>query len=145
MDVDEYMFPVENPRAIRFLPGLLRNRSIIRMPWYLMSTHGHETRKSGLIIERFTNGIMNMHVKTFVKTSLISDWRNSHYPVFISENMSFYGHPFVYAWEMNFSIPCPKPKVSPIFLKHFQGLSWQEYMELRGSRNITSAGEVNPW
>ena len=145
IDADEYIFPVDDPKIVRFLPGLLQNQTIIRMPWYLMSTHGIEARNSGLIIERFTEGVMNHHIKTFVKTVLISDWKNSHYPVFSDKQMDFAAHPFVYEWEMNMSVPCPKPKVSPFFIKLFQGLSWQEYMELRGSRNRTSANEVNPW
>jgi hypothetical protein len=145
IDVDEYIFPLENPREVKFLPDLLRHHDLVRMPWYLMSSHGHEVREPGLIVERFTEGVMNQHIKTFAKSSLISDWRSSHYPMFIDRKLRFAQHPFVYDWEMNMSLPCPKPMASPLILKHFQSLSWEEYMELRGSRNVTSDNKPNMW
>ena len=145
IDADEYIFPVVEPKSVRFLPLMLTNQSLIRMPWFIMSTHGKEVRTSGLIIERFTTGLINQHIKTFARTSIISDWRKSHYPVFKIKEMKFGEHPFAYKWEMNMSVPCPLPRHSPIYLRHFQGLSWEEYLETRGSRNRTSANEDNPW
>lgn len=139
IDPDEYIFPVDDPKEVSFLPGLLRDQTLIRMPWYLMSTHGREQRTSGLIIERFKTGMMNNRIKTFVKTSLISYWQNSHYPIFRHVNMTFGEHPFVHDWEMDMNQACPRPKVSPIYLRHFQGLSWQEFVERRVARNRTAA------
>jgi len=145
-DPDEYIFPTNDTETIRFLPSLLEGKEApIRMPWYLMSTHGHEKRTAGLIIDRFTTGRINKHIKTFVKTNWVVKWNNSHHPFFYDPEFRYAESPFVHSWEVNFSQQCPLPQHSPLYIRHFSCMSWEEYMLFRGARNLTSGNHINVW
>jgi hypothetical protein len=151
VDVDEYMFPTVDTVAVRFLPEVLRNAEpIIRMPWYVVSNSGIESRQKGLIIENFLGGIFNPHIKTLARSATLNDWAFFHFPVFkdivVSNGMNaseFAGSAFTMKWELNTSQACPIP-TSPIYLKHFMTLSWEDYQVLR-MRNRTSGNSINPW
>jgi hypothetical protein len=151
IDVDEYIFPTVDTSQVRFLPELLRTAEpVIRMPWYVVSNNGTEKLRKGLIIENFVGGVFNSHVKTFARSITLSNWAFFHYPVFQDRLMSngrnaseFANSPFTMAWELDTSVDCPVP-TSPLYLKHFMTLSWEDYQVLR-TRNRTSGNSPNPW
>lgn len=146
IDPDEFLFPLVDTDTIKFLPPLLvHQEKPLRMPWFLMSSHGYENKTGGLLINRFTQGVMNNHIKSLVKSSWVSSWKKSHFPFFKNESWRYAQEPFANEWEMNMDVSCPIPKNSSIYVRHFLAMSWEEYMRFRGSRNLTSDNENNPW
>lgn len=154
IDVDEYMFPVKDSHYDKSISQILKEYSepIVRMPWFVMSSHGYENIPKGLIIENYYKGqYITHHVKTIALTSTIENWRISLYPKFkkniISQNkyVSEFGNsPKLYDWELNQTELCPIP-TSMIYLRHFAGLSYEDFMKGRGSIQKTSNNDTNIW
>ena len=153
-DVDEYITTTSNHHWDKHsLYSFLENNSyhgFYRLPWWIMSSGMLEERPQGLIIENYHHGKLAMdHIKTLSKTSLISNWGFSLYPFAYEPNVSedvvnYLTTPHLHEEEFIKNESCTYP-TSSLYLRHYMGLSFEEYMYGRGSYKITSNGWVNPW
>lgn len=100
IDADEYMVPTNSQESVQLfergtshaahklrlpLKQLIhtlnkQSQPILRMPWYIMSTHGLEMRPSGFITTAYTNGQYAQIRKTLVKSEYVNHWIDSHAP-----------------------------------------------------------------
>lgn len=82
IDVDEYLTLQEDLYS-GTLHSLLDQSilPVIRMPWVVMGSDGHETAPPGLLIEgSVTASAPGPWIKTLVKSNIIVDWAYSHWP-----------------------------------------------------------------
>jgi hypothetical protein len=175
MDVDEYLTLQEDLYS-GTLHSLLDESilPVIRMPWVLMGSDGHETAPPGLVIEGFANaGPTGPMIKTLVKSNIIVDWEFSHWPVISSpsermpppsqaeldflNSTKYAGSDYpLEAWMTQLWV-CPEEKrtvdvdgqqcswpVGALFMKHYKWLSWQQFMEYRGKRATDAEGNPEP-
>ena len=89
IDIDEYIFPVESINekiTHNFIRYKLMNSTAaqIRMPYFVLCSHGLKTRPHGLIIDNYWNGYWYPAIKTMAKTNLVKTWGSPHYPVLLS-------------------------------------------------------------
>ena len=56
-------------------------QALVRMPWYVMSTQGYESRPPGLLLQAYTHGQYAMVRKTLVKSRHVALWHDSHTPL----------------------------------------------------------------
>ena len=96
IDADEYMVPSNAQQIASFSKNTARTRRpplkqvidalnqqsqpVVRMPWYILSTHGHETRPYGFITNAYTSGQYAPIRKTLVKSQYVAHWIDSHVP-----------------------------------------------------------------
>lgn len=166
IDVDEYISPVKNNiKYNKFIKSILSSHStpIYRMPWYVMSTNGLETRPvNTFIIDAFKNGQFKIPwngnriiIKTFIQSVLTADWNSSHVPKLRKDIKHGLFNHFSYQKKSNsiyarpnemtvISSNCLQP-TSPLYIRHFMGLSWNDYVIIRQSRMLDSDGNLNPW
>ena len=156
IDADEYVFPTNfgnaNKSVLHFLSHFLNEASdyvdAIRMSAYTMSSNGLEKRPKGLVIDNYVKGFFNPsngHVKTLIKSDRVAEWRFSHHPTKLTTPSLGDSILRVHLSpeEMILSGNCSTPS-SPFFLKHFQALSFEDYLMDRGSRTKNSDGQDNP-
>ena len=131
----------------------------------MLSTHGLERRSRRLIMDSYTYGEFNMHIKTLIFAQMVVDWGFSHHPRQLIEPLldivignetvnfdNFIRSHFARDFEMivlkkrenESDMDCLIPQ-GPLFLRHFNMLSWNDFVSLRGSRAINSDGTLNHW
>ena len=182
-DVDEYITPTtafitKNQSSLpRGIHGMncsfnikdvmfgMESSPVYRLPWYLMSTHGLKHRPSGLIVDSYTYGQFNPHIKTLIQSNLVVEWGFSHHPrqlvqpignIIIGNESLYLDHyvrdPFVHKADMivlrkkdNISSTDCQIPTGPLYLRHFNLLAWDDFVSIRGSRRVNSDGKPNFW
>ena len=166
IDVDEYIFPstdleyetINQKYSEPFIKALLKNHvthPIVRMPWYIMSSHGFERRPNGLVTNNFYEGIFQntIKMKTLIRSSYVVSWTDSHHPLKFSwfspkiggKTLREYNRPFlVQPHEMTYRNDCLVPR-SPLLVRHYRSLSWEDFRAIRMNRTHTSFGGRNLW
>lgn len=154
IDPDEYMVSIDNAENDLHQTIVNSQLPIIRMSWDVMSTHGHESHQTGLLLDIYQDGKLGRNLKTLIQSKYVAAWTDSHHPFkfnWFSPNVGGmplrdYSRPFfIQDYELkNDSSGCEVPKAG-IILKHFQGLSWEDYQQIRASRKYDSAGLPNAW
>ena len=166
IDADEYIFPSTDgdyERAIQkqpdsFLKSVLNEfivYPIVRMPWYIMSSHGYERRPHGLIAAKYIEGMFQklLKMKTIIRSRYVVSWTDSHHPLKFGwfspsiegKPLREYNRPFlVQPNEMTLKKECLVPK-SPLVIRHYRALSWEDFRSIRLNRTHTSFGGTNVW
>jgi hypothetical protein len=153
-------------RRYEFVTGIPIN-PLIRMPWFQVGTQGREKRVTDkLIIDAYIDGDFATVKKTFAQTKYLMTWGNSHHPEkfeFFSPHIDGkplreYSRPFyIQPHEMgsksksksksksaSSSFNCTFPK-SPLFVRHYQGLSFEDFKIIRIPRPVDTEGSPNPF
>ena len=166
IDADEYIFPstdAEYERIMKrkpdsFLKAVLSTfivNPILRMPWYIMSSHGYERRPHGLITARYIDGMFQklLKMKTIIRSRYVVSWTDSHHPLKFGwfspsvegKPLRDYNRPFlVQPNEMTYKNECSVPR-SPLVIRHYRALSWEDFRSIRLNRTHTSFGGTNVW
>jgi hypothetical protein len=138
-------------------------KPLVRMPWFQVGTQGREKRVTDkLIIDAYIDGDFATVKKTFAQTKYLKTWGNSHHPEkfdFFSPHIDGkplreYSRPFyIQPHEMeskskskstSSSFNCTVPK-SPLFVRHYQGLSYEDFNIIRVPRPVDTEGSPNPF
>eukprot|EP00002_Diphylleia_rotans_P026613 TRINITY_DN5314_c0_g1_i1.p1 TRINITY_DN5314_c0_g1~~TRINITY_DN5314_c0_g1_i1.p1 ORF type:complete len:331 (+),score=10.62 TRINITY_DN5314_c0_g1_i1:82-1074(+) len=148
IDIDEYITTQDSTRSLKEILELqLDKGGYIKMPWWIIGSHGIEKKFPGLWIETFRVGCLhsNLH-KTIAYVKNIKDWGNSHYPVFKNRVTHNIVSQLSYREEdvlrINESVAIP---ATGVYVKHYLYLSWEEYQAQRAAYNMTSMGTHNIW
>eukprot|EP01039_Chlorochromonas_danica_P005626 gene5626-6200_t len=161
IDMDEYITFVNENVEVTFSERLKQaNTSIIRMPWFVMGSEGHEKRPKGVTIESFIHGAMDQHhhCKTIARSEEVDEWPFQHVPrvkrpheMMLGMNMTrkeYFHSPRLHKDEVTVgkdtangnAIIVPR---SDIYLKHFIFLSWEQYKQQRGAYKKIASGVSN--
>lgn len=137
-------------------------KPIIRLPWYAMSSHGYEKRPQKLLVDAYLMGKFhpqkNPIIKTMMKTKYVIKWNFSHYPTIFEPSAPNINHGPLRKYatrqtlashemvmqKLRNNVTCLVPR-SPIFLKHFITLSWEDFYQGRGNLTFDSDGNKNMW
>mmetsp|Transcript_5459 Transcript_5459/g.5622 ORF Transcript_5459/g.5622 Transcript_5459/m.5622 type:complete len:486 (-) Transcript_5459:298-1755(-) len=154
MDIDEFIFPTNTPFKIDFLPDILassESQGLLRMLSYNIGSHGLEKRSEDCIISTYYYGMLDVHIKTMALTEVVLDWGFTHHPVLFKQSFIesknniirfFAYHPFHHPWETQTINGCVVP-VSPIYIRHYKTLSWEDFQMIRVPRARTGGNDMN--
>eukprot|EP00002_Diphylleia_rotans_P009102 TRINITY_DN1910_c0_g1_i1.p1 TRINITY_DN1910_c0_g1~~TRINITY_DN1910_c0_g1_i1.p1 ORF type:complete len:327 (-),score=16.72 TRINITY_DN1910_c0_g1_i1:181-1161(-) len=147
MDMDEFMtFQDSGKNLLSQLENFAHPAGFLRMPWWVMSSHGLLKRYPGFWIDTFRVGWMEKWVKTFARVDVLKDWANTHYPVLNMENEQLYATEDLHVEESRqLGDTTERIPANGIFIKHFRFLSWEEFLLQKAKYNQTSEGLDNPW
>jgi hypothetical protein len=164
IDADEYIAPSSDIQGIATTEPFLKHvlykivtSPIVRMPWYIMSSHGFEKRPYGLITSKYIDGKFLPQglilMKTIIQSRYVESWTDSHHPLKFSwlapsvsgQTMREYSRPFlVQPNEMTHKESCLVPR-SPLLIRHYQALSWHDFNSIKRNRTLNSFGTPNAW
>lgn len=171
IDADEYIAPssdstyelavskqgdITEPFLKLILHKVVTN-PIVRMPWFIMSSHGYELRPFGLITSKYIDGkflpMGSILMKTLIQSRYVVSWTDSHHPLKFSwftpavsgQTLRDYNRPFlVQPREMTVTESCLVPR-SPLLIRHYQALSWHDFNAIKRNRTLNSFGTPNAW
>ena len=151
-DLDEYL-TISDPLLWGNVLGFLErhDRGIVRLPWWVLGSEGHETKPPGLLLENYRHGFLQTeHVKTVVRSGIVLSWTFSLYPLEYAKDSAL-SDPSLYWYYTQIRLQpdeftssrladgteCQLP-VSPIFLKHYMSRSFQVGWERDHPRRVGS-------
>jgi hypothetical protein len=123
----------------------------LRLPWWVMHGDSHETRPDGLVSQSYHNGHLELHhLKTLMRTSAVAHWR---YPLFpqpknprtvLLNGLSIkqyirdkHLHSFEKA-TVRIADTSMEVPISPVFLRHYMFMSWEEFYSNRAKYKTSS-------
>jgi hypothetical protein len=78
VDIDEFLVLYKHSTIKQFL-SLVRPRvKMLGVNWMMFSFCDHETKPEGWVIENYTRGVFNVHIKTIARTSRLRELYNAH-------------------------------------------------------------------